>query len=381
MSDYYRLTIPTGVTKSGVPVHVGQQRNCISGSGPDNCVPADWCRVCITRDLLFTFGGTLSGVEPVTITGVDSSGGDFTTWETPMFGISTPCGNLTIVATTAIGGGFGVTGSIGGSSFSFSAELPAVCGEFVPGDPTTFIFPQLADGGNTFTVTGTCGGTGTITVTAVESETPAELTNYRIALDTRIAKSGKRVLASICNPVSGDGPMSGSGPEMYRIVRDTGVRKGGKRVMVGEFDPCCDGGPRLLVPDACCPETPRRLYVTFTGQLAAIGTVSIDFTGEFPLYEYSGFAGSIYKTWHRAGGMACGVTHLVLQCTGVSSEWPNGQWFITIYHTNGPREPWGIASVDTSCDPVYFETQTALLSDIGTCGVGRSYIAISEVSP
>ena len=44
------------------------KKPCDYPKPPNEFIDADWCRVKIGKELLFTFGGVLSGISPITLT-------------------------------------------------------------------------------------------------------------------------------------------------------------------------------------------------------------------------------------------------------------------------------------------------------------------------
>mgnify|MGYP000320092314 FL=1 len=342
----YRFSVDTEVMSGSLRILSAPVKNCISGSGGD-CLPVP-CRVCVRDSVDITFGGVLAGIGVITLP-VISSGGDnpFYTAETPFMGIETSCGTLDILFQIGTDGtSYLIEVRLNGTVIFRRAGNPAICGTFIPGMPESFTYPldNDSDGagnfGPNFTLSGNengCNGEASIVVTNTSSggDISGSAGDYVIGIDTHVKSESKRVLAGVnCGQISG-----GASPAMYRAARDTGITLGGKRVLVAEKDPCCDGGPSLRIPFGCCPtSTPRRFFVSFDGQLGAVGTVAITYIGERSLYTYDGFTGSLFHSWYASGDFGCGIVGVLWQCTGVNEEYPLGQWILTVFPATGLKE-------------------------------------------
>jgi hypothetical protein len=305
MTRPYQLTIPTGVSKSSKRVLATIDKACGSGSGGGDCIGID-CRVCVSYTLDFTFGGALSGIGVITITGVDT--GSQYLWEdppasSPTATILTSCGGLRIFFQISYDGTATLQIRLNGVLIVSRTSSMRVCEAFAPGDPTEFIYPQsLVDGseeegyGPDFTVVDNedgCNGEASITVTNTSDGAGSGSTNpYDFAVDTLLTKEGLRILAAV------DCAAAGSGPNLYWYGVDTGLRKNGKRILAG-YDPCCAGanGINFLIGSPCCPnQLPRRLYLTGVGSLPGftgiagerIGTIELNYSTDPDDFTQSG---------------------------------------------------------------------------------------------
>jgi len=275
MTKPYQLSIPTGIEKDSKRVLATVDKACGSGSGSGgDCIGID-CRVCVSYTLDFTFGGALSAIGVITITGIDT--GSEYKWadpptESPTAVIDTPCGGLRIFFQISYDGAAALQVRLNGVLIVSRTSSMRVCEPFTPGDPTEFIYPQpLVDGsaeegyGPDFTVSGNedgCNGDASITVTNTSDGDGSGSTNpYDFAIDTLITKEGLRVLAAV------DCAAAGSGPNLYWYGYDSGIRKNGKRVLVG-YNPCCNDGPTFRLPWTCaeteCTTIPNKLYLTLS---------------------------------------------------------------------------------------------------------------------
>lgn len=227
------------------------QKPCDYPKPPDEYIDADWCRVKIGKELLFTFGGVLSGISPITLTGVDA--GINWEWNTPFPNISTPCGTLSIYFSVQDDGGVALLVNVAGTIFTISAFPPQICQTIAPDDPPDFVFPYGADGSNEFTVaSGPCTGTASITVT---------------------------------NANSGGSSYSSSTHVQYSLAVKTHQHKADGKELWAAADCQADYDKiQEFLDSPCCQiaKVPKYITITFGGDWAFLGTVVLTYASGVP---------------------------------------------------------------------------------------------------
>lgn len=259
-----RLCKDTGQVLDGLKVY-DIQKPCDYPKPPNEFIDADWCRVKIGKELLFTFGGVLSGISPITLT-VDESNTFYKFWQTPFGGISTPCGTLRIYFQITNDGGTLLQVTINGVGMMRSVIIPRVCQTYIPGDPTEFIFPlPLVDGspetgfGPEFEVTtGSCLGTGSVTVT---------------------------------NANSGGTSYSSSTHVQYSLAIKTHQHKETKELWAAADCQADYDRTQEYIATPCCPiaKVPKYITITFGGDWAFLGSMVLTYKDHTSPLGYPGW--------------------------------------------------------------------------------------------